>query len=184
MSASSRMLMSTWLAAHFRRKGRLVLSADIDHLVLGPGGIVTINTKHHRGKKIWINDKGFLVSGHRHPYIRNSEFEAGRVTKLLHKRMPELAPAHPVLALVSPGPITVKKKPAVVSVMDATRLRRWLLKRPLTHLARRGGESRTRPARALGAARPRGGGPRRLRCAPPLQLVHRRRHRCSSDTSS
>ncbi|TFD50265.1 NERD domain-containing protein [Cryobacterium frigoriphilum] len=105
--------------------------ADIDHLVLGPGGIFTINTKHHRGKKIWINDKGFLVSGRRHPYIRNSEFEAGRVTKLLRKRVPQLAPARSVLALVSPGPITVKKKPAEVSVMDAINLRRWLLKQPV-----------------------------------------------------
>ena len=105
--------------------------SDIDHLVLGPGGIFTINTKHHNGKKIWIAEKTFMISGHKHPYIRNSEFEADRVTKLLRKRMPELAPARPVIALVSPGPVTVKKKPAEVRVMDAVNLRRWLLKQPV-----------------------------------------------------
>ena len=99
--------------------------------MLGPGGIFTINTKHHRGQKIWINGKGFLVGGHRHPYIRNSEFEAARVTKLLRKRMPQLAPARPVIALVSPGQITLKKRPVEVTVIDAVKLRRWLLKQPV-----------------------------------------------------
>ena len=105
--------------------------ADIDHLVLGPGGVFTINTKHHRGKKIWIKDTGFLVNGHRHGYIRNSEFEATRVTKLLRKRMPQLARARPVIALVSPGKITIKKRPVEVTVIDAVKLRRWLLKQPV-----------------------------------------------------
>ena len=42
--------------------------ADIDHLVIGPGGIFTINTKHHRGKKIWIAEQSFLGNGQKQPY--------------------------------------------------------------------------------------------------------------------
>ncbi|TFD10923.1 NERD domain-containing protein [Cryobacterium sp. TMT1-2-2] len=105
--------------------------ADIDHLVIGPGGIFTINTKHHRGKKIWIAERAFLISGQKQPYLRNSKFEATRVTKILHERMPQLPPAQAVIALVSPGSITVRKKPDGIDVLDAVNLRRWLLKRPV-----------------------------------------------------
>ncbi|TFD56627.1 nuclease-related domain-containing protein [Cryobacterium sp. Hh38] len=105
--------------------------ADIDHLVLGPGGICTINTKHHRGKKIWVAGGSFQVNGQTQPYIRNSKFEATRVTKMLRERMPQFPPAQAVIALVSPASITIKKQPGGVDVMDANNLRRWLLKRPV-----------------------------------------------------
>ena len=104
--------------------------ADIDHLVIGPGGIFTINTKHHRGKKIWIAERSMMVNGQKQPYLRNSKFEATRVTKMLRERMPQLPLAQAVIALVSPGSITIKKKPDAVNVLDANYLRRWLLKRP------------------------------------------------------
>lgn len=105
--------------------------ADIDHLVIGPGGIFTFNTKHHRGKKIWIAERVFLVNGQKQPYLRNSKFEATRVTKILHERMPQLPPVQAVIALVSPASITIKKRPDEVHVLDANYLRRWLLKRPV-----------------------------------------------------
>jgi len=117
-----------WTVFHALPVGKA--GADIDHLVLGPGGIFAINTKHHGGKRIWVAEKGFMVSGQKQPYIRNSEFEAARVTKILHERMPHLPLARAVLALVRPGSITIKKKPATVKVLDAVTLRRWLLKQP------------------------------------------------------
>jgi hypothetical protein len=105
--------------------------SDIDHLVIGPGGIFTINTKHHRGKKIWVAERAFMVNGQKKPHLRNSKFEATRVTKMLHERMPELPPAQAVIALVNPASITIRKKPDEVHVTDAVNLRRWLLKRPV-----------------------------------------------------
>ncbi|WP_104133265.1 nuclease-related domain-containing protein [Cryobacterium sp. M91] len=105
--------------------------ADIDHLVVGPGGIFTINTKHHRGKKIWIAERAFQVNGQKQPYLRNSTFEATRVTKILRERMPQLPPAQAVIALVGPASITIKKQPEEVKILDAYNLRRWLLKRPV-----------------------------------------------------
>jgi hypothetical protein len=118
-----------WRVFHALPVGKA--GADIDHLVLGPGGIFIINTKHHGGKKIWIAEKGFTVAGQTKPYIRNSEFEAARVTKILHKRMPHLPLGRPVIALVNPAQIIIKKKPARVAVLDAITLRRWLLKQPV-----------------------------------------------------
>jgi len=105
--------------------------ADIDHLVIGPGGIFTINTKHHRGKKIWVAERSFMVNGQKQPHLRNSKFEATRVTKMLRERMPLLPPAQAVIALVSPASITIRKKPDEVHVTDSNDLRRWLQRRPV-----------------------------------------------------
>ncbi|MGO4103388.1 nuclease-related domain-containing protein [Leifsonia sp. YAF41] len=104
--------------------------ADIDHLVIGPGGIFTINTKHHNGKAVWVAGRTLMVSGQKQQYIRNAEFEAKRVSKMLTERMPQLAPAQPVLALVNPKSLSIKKQPENVKVLTAGGLWRWLLARP------------------------------------------------------
>ena len=57
--------------------------SDIDHVVIGPGGVFTLNTKHHPGAKIWVGGDTFMVDGHKQPYIRNSRHEASRAAKLL-----------------------------------------------------------------------------------------------------
>ena len=104
---------------------------DIDHLVVGPGGIVTINTKNHRGKTIWVAGTTFMVSGHKVPYIRNAAYEADRVAKLLQKRMPGLSPVLAAVALISPKSLTIKIRPARVKVVTSVRPRRWLVKLPV-----------------------------------------------------
>lgn len=105
--------------------------SDIDHIVIGPAGVFTINTKHHNNKAVWVAGRTLMVSGHKHPYIRNSEHEAKRVTKLLRERMPQLPTAQPVIVLVAPRSISIKQKPELVKVLAATSLKRWLLKQPV-----------------------------------------------------
>lgn len=101
-------------------------ASDIDHLVVGPGGIFTINTKNHRGKRIWVARRAMLVDGQKVPHINHAEFEADRVTKLLRERMPLLPPVQPVIALVEPLQIAIDEKPGRVKVVDARELPRWL----------------------------------------------------------
>lgn len=117
-----------WTSFHALPIGKK--GADIDHIVIGPGGVFTINTKHHADKPVWVGGRTVMVSGQKQPYIRNSEYEAGRVTKLLRERMPLLPAAQPVLALVNPQKLTIKTKPEQVKVVADAGLRRWLLKRP------------------------------------------------------
>jgi Nuclease-related domain len=117
-----------WIAFHALPVGKD--GSDIDHLVIGPGGIFTINTKHHAGKAVWVAGRTLMVSGHSQPHIRNAEYEAKRVTKLLRKRMPHLPSAQPVIAVVRPKSLKIKARPDQVKVLDATGLRRWLLGHP------------------------------------------------------
>ncbi len=74
-----------------RRHGWQVLHAvpvgdrgsDIDHVVIGPGGVWTLNTKTHPGKSVWVGRHQVRVDGHRTDYLRNSRHEADRASRLL-----------------------------------------------------------------------------------------------------
>lgn len=105
-------------------------ASDIDHLVIGPGGIFTINTKHHSGRQIWVGKHTVMVSGQTKPYIDNAKHEAGRVAKLLAALVPGLPPVQPLVVVVDPQRITVKQQPARVRVLNANALRQWLLETP------------------------------------------------------
>lgn len=105
---------------------------DIDHVVVGPAGIFTITSKLHRGKTVWVTGSAVVVSGRNTSYVPDAEFGADRVSKLLRVRMPLSAPPRPVVAIVDPKQLTVTEKPAQVQVMDARKLRSWLLSLPET----------------------------------------------------
>ena len=100
--------------------------SDIDHIVVGPGGVFTINTKHHRDKKVWVAKDTLLVDGAKKNYVRDAEFEARRVGKLIEKRMPLPAPVQPILTFVSPSQLMIREKPVQVKVLEAWQLNRWL----------------------------------------------------------
>lgn len=100
--------------------------SDIDHLVIGPPGVFTLNAKHHPGAKIWIGGDTFMVNGQRQPYVRNSRFEARRAAKLLSAATGAPVVAVGVIVPVGAADIRVKKLPADVKVVNRMRLVRWL----------------------------------------------------------
>ena len=100
--------------------------SDIDHLIIGPPGVFTINAKHHPGAKIWIGGDTFMVNGHRHPYVRNSRFEAKRAARLLSVATGLSVVAVGVVVPVGAAEIRVKKLPVDVKVVNRMRLVRWL----------------------------------------------------------
>jgi hypothetical protein len=57
--------------------------SDIDHVVIGPGGVYTINAKHHPLAAVWVGGNTFMVNGHKQPHIRNSRYEAARASRIL-----------------------------------------------------------------------------------------------------
>lgn len=118
-----------WTSFHALPIGKK--DADIDRIVVGPGGVFTINTKHHNNKRIWVAGRTLMISGHKHPHIPSAETEAKRVTTLLSERMPLAPPVQPVVVLVAPRSLSIKKKPEQVKVITASVLRRWLLKHPV-----------------------------------------------------
>ncbi|SOB83403.1 nuclease-related domain-containing protein [Streptomyces sp. 1331.2] len=95
--------------------------SDIDHLVIGPPGVFTVNSKHHPGATVWVGDKVVKVNRNGYPYVENSEFEASRTARLLTEWCGFEVPVHPVIAVVGARRITLGATPPV-TVVDAERI--------------------------------------------------------------
>ena len=106
-------------------------TTDIDHVVIGPGGVFIINTKNHPGQTVWASQRAFLVSGIRYPYIRNMEYEMGRVERLLGSASGIAVEAIGILAVVAARSITVRDKHRDVTVLPASTIVQWLVERPV-----------------------------------------------------
>jgi Nuclease-related domain len=106
--------------------------SDIDHLVVGPGGVFALNTKHHPGSKIWIGGNTFLVNGTRQPYVRNSRFESTRASRLLTTACSFPVFVAGVVVPVGADDLVIKTPPADVHVVNRMALVKWLRQRPPT----------------------------------------------------
>jgi hypothetical protein len=123
-------LGSDWFVRHAVPIG--AGTKDVDHLVIGPGGVFSINTKHHAGASIWVGDHVLRVNNsntrHLADAIRDRDDVANRLTS--KAGFPVTVTA--VLALFAPKSVTDKRPPSArpVSVVDAQQLARWLRGQP------------------------------------------------------
>jgi hypothetical protein len=120
-------LGAEWFAIHAVPVGRA--GSDVDHIVIGPGGVFTINSKFHEGGNVWVASRRLLVNGQRTDHLRNAEFEARRVAKLLTQAARKPVDVTPVIAIVAARRLTIRERPERVVVLAASRLPRWLQSR-------------------------------------------------------
>jgi hypothetical protein len=95
--------------------------SDIDHVLVGPGGVYTLNTKTHPGGRIWVGRTSVRVNGHPVPYLRNSRHEAERAQRLLTDAVgfPVVVKAALVFLTGTLLPnVTIKQAPDDVAVLD------------------------------------------------------------------
>lgn len=104
--------------------------SDIDHLVIGPAGVFTLNAKHHPGKTVWVRGDTLRVDGHRTSYIRNSRFEAERAARLLSAAAGAAVPVTGLIVPVRAKDVVVKRQPEDVFVVPRMHIVRWLQSRP------------------------------------------------------
>ncbi len=102
---------------------------DIDHVVIGPPGVFTLNTKNHSGRNVWVHTHAFKVSGHNQDYLKKSRAEAKRAAKLLSAACGLSVPVEPMIVVLS-AKLTVKGQPQDVSVGGPRTIYRWLTSRP------------------------------------------------------
>ncbi len=105
--------------------------ADIDHVVIGPGGVFTVNTKNHSGQKVWVAGRTLMVNGQKQPHLRNAEHEAQRAGRLLSAASGSPVTVTPVIVVVDPAALTLREQPPTVVVLTSRQLTRWLKKRPV-----------------------------------------------------
>ncbi len=104
--------------------------ADIDHVIVGPAGVFTINTKHHPGKKVWVSPVQFRVDGHPKEYLRKSRREATRAEERLGAACGDSIHAQPVIVVVGVASLNVVEQPVGPRVETADNVVAWLRSLP------------------------------------------------------
>ncbi|MBB2923102.1 nuclease-related domain-containing protein [Cellulomonas cellasea] len=96
--------------------------SDIDHVLIGPPGVFTVNSKHHPGANVWVVSKQIRVKNQPVPYLRNSRHEAARAAKLLTAVVGFPVAATSVLVFrLGSGSLTIREHPGDVLVYRATK---------------------------------------------------------------
>lgn len=106
--------------------------SDIDHVVIGRGGVYTINAKHHPDAQVVVNRDTVLVNGVKQLYVRNSRFESNKTGELLSRAVGYRVPVVGLVVLVGVKKgTTVKSQPADgrVVVLPYAGLTGWLAAR-------------------------------------------------------
>jgi hypothetical protein len=118
-----------WRVLHAVPVGRR--GADIDHVVIGPFGVVTVNTKT-TATEVWVGEYGLTVGGKPVDYLRKSRHEASRARRLLNQATGLEVPVQPALVFVGARRVSVRRggPPDVVVLPEPRALRRWLGKQP------------------------------------------------------
>ena len=104
--------------------------ADIDHVVIGPPGVFTINTKHHKDAHIRVGDHVVWVNGFKQPYIRNSRHEADAASRRLTRACGTPVSVTPMLAFVGVAELAVVSAGSGVLVSHGEKVDRTLRSLP------------------------------------------------------
>lgn len=100
--------------------------SDIDHVVVGPAGVITLNAKRHPHGKAWVGERMVMVNGQRTDYLRNSRFEAQRAARLLSASCGKPVAVTAAVVFVDLDDFSVRQMPADVHVTTRRRLVKWL----------------------------------------------------------
>jgi len=107
--------------------------ADIDHVVFGPPGVFTLNTKNHIGGRVTVNSKAIYVNGTFQPYLAKSRAEGKRATKLLTASCGYEVTAQPLIVIMA-NELKIKNLTEGVHVVGRKQITRWLLNQSPTLL--------------------------------------------------
>ena len=104
--------------------------SDIDHVVICTRGVFTLNTKNHPDGEVSVYEHALWVNGHKQDYLRNSQFEAKRASKLLTAACDMPVEARAALVFVDPSKLTPKGKAPDVHVITRRTLRTFFMQQP------------------------------------------------------
>ncbi|MFB0838428.1 MULTISPECIES: nuclease-related domain-containing protein [unclassified Arthrobacter] len=113
-----------WLVLHAVPVG--AGSSDIDHVLIGPAGVFTINTKNHSGQSVWVAGRTLMVAGRKTRHLYNAAHEAARASKLLTAAAGLPVKVTAVVVIVEPKTLTIKARPEQAVVVTDAQLARWL----------------------------------------------------------
>lgn len=99
----------TWRVIHTIPTNKL--NGDIDHLVIGPGGLYVINTKRHPDAAIKVYGSTFRVNGHPQTYIKDIIRQRALAEKRISAALGTPVAATGMIVTVDAGSFKVEKQP-------------------------------------------------------------------------
>ena len=100
---------------------------NVDHLVIGVGGVFTVNTKNVAGN-VWVAERVLMVSGEKTNYLPFATSESRDVTRRLARACGWPGDVCPLLVFLAPP--TIKAMPPDVTVLHLGNVRSWLETQP------------------------------------------------------
>lgn len=109
--------------------------ADIDHLVVGPGGVFTLNAKHHHGGDVWVGGDALKLNHSQSKrswkdYAEKSRAEAARASQLLAAAVGREVAVAGLVVLVGVAKLTIKAQPIDVRILQESELVDYLRFQP------------------------------------------------------
>jgi Nuclease-related domain len=119
-----------WFARHSVPIG--ADTKDVDHLVIGPGGVFAINTKHHRGASIWVGDHVLRVNNSNTPHLNIAQGDGLDVARRLQSKVGFPVAVTPVISVLNARSVVDRRAPdnRRVKVVEANQLVAWLRAQP------------------------------------------------------
>jgi hypothetical protein len=102
---------------------------DIDHIVIGPAGVFSLNTKNHLGGRVTATSTAIYVNGTFQPYLAKSRAEGKRATKRLTISCGYEVIVNPLIVIMA-DELKIKGLTEGVHVVGRKRIVRWLLSQP------------------------------------------------------
>jgi hypothetical protein len=103
---------------------------DIDHLVMGPPGVFSLNTKNHLNANVWVAERVIMVNGKKVPYLRNSRSEGAKASKTLTSSCGYHVDVRPVIVVMAKS-LKFAGRPLDVDVVPRKKIAPWLESQPI-----------------------------------------------------
>lgn len=104
------------------------LGANIDHVIVGPAGVFTVNAKNLTGK-VWVGPRSVRHNGHITNFLPKARHEAQRAARMLSAAVGFPVTVRPVLAILADD-WTVTGAPEDVFVGAPRGVKDWLRRLP------------------------------------------------------
>jgi hypothetical protein len=100
---------------------------DVDHVVIGPAGVFTVDAQDHPEATVWVRGETFRVNGRKQSCVRNCRIDAQHAAKLLSKAADTDVSVHGVIAVLgAQRGFAVKEQPPDVTVVTRRTITAYL----------------------------------------------------------
>lgn len=101
---------------------------NVDHIVIGPGGVFSLNAKKLTGT-VWVAERAIRVNGHPTDFLRKARWEGSAVARRLSAAAKGPVEVRPVIVVIA-DQLKEKAQPLDVAVVARRKIVQWLEAQP------------------------------------------------------